>query len=299
MQPLKGARITGSLHMTIQTAVLIETLVALGRRGALGSLQHLLHPGPRRRGRRRRPTARDDPACRLRLEGRDARGVLVSAPSRSLDLAGRRRAEHDPRRRRRRHAARAQGRRVRERPASCLARRAPTNRGVRDRPRRCSSSAQAEDPHALDRASPGRHQGRHRGDHHRRAPPLPDARRRARCSSRRSTSTTRSPRASSTTSTAAAHSLVDGINRATDVMIAGKVAVVCGYGDVGKGCAAGAARPRRRVVGHRDRPDLRAAGGDGGLSRSSRSRTSSPSADIFVTATGNIDVITARPHAAR
>ena len=35
-QPLKGARITGSLHMTIQTAVLIETLVALGRRGAVG-----------------------------------------------------------------------------------------------------------------------------------------------------------------------------------------------------------------------------------------------------------------------
>ena len=33
------------------------------------------------------------------------------------------------------------------------------------------------------------------------------------------------------------HSLVDGINRATDVMIGGKAAVVCGYGDVGKGCA--------------------------------------------------------------
>jgi adenosylhomocysteinase len=33
------------------------------------------------------------------------------------------------------------------------------------------------------------------------------------------------------------HSLIDGINRATDVMIGGKVAVVCGYGDVGKGCA--------------------------------------------------------------
>ena len=33
------------------------------------------------------------------------------------------------------------------------------------------------------------------------------------------------------------HSLVDGINRATDVMLAGKLAVVCGYGDVGKGCA--------------------------------------------------------------
>src|SRR6201999_1899932 len=33
------------------------------------------------------------------------------------------------------------------------------------------------------------------------------------------------------------HSLVDGINRGTDVMIGGKVAVICGYGDVGKGCA--------------------------------------------------------------
>ena len=52
--PLKGARISGSLHMTIQTAVLIETLVRSRRRGALGIVQHLLHPGPRRRGGRRR-----------------------------------------------------------------------------------------------------------------------------------------------------------------------------------------------------------------------------------------------------
>ena len=48
-QPLRGARITGSLHMTVQTAVLIETLVAHRRAGPLGQLQHLLHPGPRRR----------------------------------------------------------------------------------------------------------------------------------------------------------------------------------------------------------------------------------------------------------
>ncbi len=61
------------------------------------------------------------------------------------------------------------------------------------------------------------------------------------------------------------HSLIDGINRATDVMIGGKVAVVCGYGDVGKGCAAVAAGPGRPGDRHRDRPDLRAAGGDGGL----------------------------------
>jgi adenosylhomocysteinase len=55
--------------------------------------------------------------------------------------------------------------------------------------------------------------------------------------SRPSTSTTRSRNQSSTISTAAVSQLIDGIKRATDVMIAGKVAVVCGYGDVGKGCA--------------------------------------------------------------
>ena len=54
-RPLAGARIMGSLHMTIQTAVLIETLDRARRRRALGLVQHLLDPGPRRRGRRRRP----------------------------------------------------------------------------------------------------------------------------------------------------------------------------------------------------------------------------------------------------
>ena len=56
------------------------------------------------------------------------------------------------------------------------------------------------------------------------------------------------------------HSLIDGINRATDVLIGGKVAVVCGYGDVGKGCADRAARAGRPGDRHRGRPDLRAAG---------------------------------------
>ena len=44
------------------------------------------------------------------------------------------------------------------------------------------------------------------------------------------------------------HSLIDGINRATDVLIGGKVAVVCGYGDVGKGCAESLAGQGARVV---------------------------------------------------
>ena len=48
-------------------------------------------------------------------------------------------------------------------------------------------------------------------------------------------------------------------------MIGGKVAVVCGFGDVGKGCAESLRGQGARVVDHRDRPDLRAAGGDAGL----------------------------------
>ena len=69
-KPLKGARIAGCLHMTIQTAVLIETLKALGADVRWSSLQHLLDPGPRRgRDRRRRHAG-------LRREGRDAAGIL-------------------------------------------------------------------------------------------------------------------------------------------------------------------------------------------------------------------------------
>ena len=58
-------------------------------------------------------------------------------------------------------------------------------------------------------------------------------------------------------------SLVDGIRRATDVMMAGKVAVVCGYGDVGKGSAAVVAWCRRSRQGDGSRSDLCIAGRDG------------------------------------
>ena len=70
-KPLKGVRVTGSLHMTIQTAVLIETLVDLGAERALGELQYFLHPGSRR-GRHRQSRR-----AGLRLEGREPRGILV------------------------------------------------------------------------------------------------------------------------------------------------------------------------------------------------------------------------------
>ena len=83
-KPLKGARITGSLHMTIQTAVLIETLRGARRRGALGVLQHLLDPGPcRRRDRRRRHPG-------VRHQGREPGRVLglLSAASSTGATAG-------------------------------------------------------------------------------------------------------------------------------------------------------------------------------------------------------------------
>jgi adenosylhomocysteinase len=60
-------------------------------------------------------------------------------------------------------------------------------------------------------------------------------------------------------------SLVDAIRRGTDVMLSGKVAVVCGYGDVGKGSAAVAPPGRRARDRHGSGPDLRPAGGHGRL----------------------------------
>ena len=88
------------------------------------------------------------------------------------------------------------------------------------------------------------------------------------------------------------HSLVDGINRATRRHARGKVAVVCGYGDVGKGSAQSLRRPGRSRDRHRDRPDLRAAGRHGGLPGGSLEDVIGE-ADIFITTTGNKDIITA------
>ena len=61
-------------------------------------------------------------------------------------------------------------------------------------------------------------------------------------------------------------SLADGIKRATDVMVAGKVVVVCGYGDVGKGCADAMKGLGARVIVTEIDPDLCAAGHHGRFS---------------------------------
>ncbi len=93
------------------------------------------------------------------------------------------------------------------------------------------------------------------------------------------------------------HSLIDGINRATDVMIGGKVAVVCGYGDVGKGCAESLRGQGARVIVTEIDPicALQAAM-EGYEVRTLEDVVET--ADIFITATGNKDIITA-DHMAR
>lgn len=87
-------------------------------------------------------------------------------------------------------------------------------------------------------------------------------------------------------------SLVDGIKRATDVMIAGKVAVVCGYGDVGKGCAQSLEGLGCRVVVTEIDPICALQAAMEGY-RVARIEDVLDDGDIYVTTTGNCDIITA------
>src|SRR6202158_6185693 len=88
------------------------------------------------------------------------------------------------------------------------------------------------------------------------------------------------------------HSLLDGINRATDVMMAGKVALICGYGDVGKGCAAALKGQGARVIVTEIDPICALQA----LMEGYEVRTVEDvvdTADSFVTCPGNRDIITA------
>ena len=88
------------------------------------------------------------------------------------------------------------------------------------------------------------------------------------------------------------HSLIDGINRATDVLIGGKVAVVCGYGDVGKGCAQSLAGQGARVVVTEVDPICALQAAMEGFQVTTLEDIL-PQADIIITTTGNKDIITA------
>jgi len=87
-------------------------------------------------------------------------------------------------------------------------------------------------------------------------------------------------------------SLADGIKRATDVMIAGKVAVVCGYGDVGKGCAQSLSGFGARVIVTEIDPICALQASMAGYEVTTVEDTLGR-ADIYVTTTGNTDIITA------
>jgi adenosylhomocysteinase len=88
------------------------------------------------------------------------------------------------------------------------------------------------------------------------------------------------------------HSLIDGINRATDVLIGGKVCVVCGYGDVGKGCAESLRGQGARVIVTEIDPICALQAAMDGYQVATLEDVLGD-ADIFVTTTGNKDVITA------
>jgi adenosylhomocysteinase len=88
------------------------------------------------------------------------------------------------------------------------------------------------------------------------------------------------------------HSLIDGIFRATDVMVAGKVAVVCGYGDVGKGCAQSLRGQGARVLVTEVDPICALQAAMEGCQVVTLEDVVG-TADIFVTATGNRDIIVA------
>ncbi|MFE3858549.1 adenosylhomocysteinase [Streptomyces griseorubiginosus] len=88
------------------------------------------------------------------------------------------------------------------------------------------------------------------------------------------------------------HSLIDGINRATDVLIGGKTAVVCGYGDVGKGCAESLRGQGARVIVTEIDPICALQAAMDGYQVTTLDEVIDK-ADIFVTTTGNKDIIMA------
>ncbi|MGC4951643.1 adenosylhomocysteinase [Actinomadura citrea] len=88
------------------------------------------------------------------------------------------------------------------------------------------------------------------------------------------------------------HSVIDGLNRATDVLIGGKVAVVCGYGDVGKGCADALRGQGARVIVTEIDPICALQAAMDGFQVTTLDDVVDR-ADIFVTTTGNFNIITA------
>ncbi|MEK9808971.1 MAG: adenosylhomocysteinase [Candidatus Nanopelagicales bacterium] len=239
-QPLKGARITGSLHMTVQTAVLIETLVALGAEVRWASCNIF--------------STQDQAAAAVVVhKGREfeAAGVVPSTdPTDSEEYAV-----------------------ILE----------VLRRSLTEDPQRWTTIA-AGIRGVTEETTTGVHRLYEMLKEGRLLFPAINV----------NDSVTKSK---FDNKYGCRHSLIDGINRATDVLIGGKVAVVCGYGDVGKGSADSLRGQGARVIVTEIDPICALQAAMDGY-QVARIEDVLDIADIFITATGCKDVITA-DHMAR
>ncbi len=290
-QPLEGARITGSLHMTIQTAVLIETLVALGAQVRWASCNIFSTQD------HAAAAIRSDRRAGVRVEGRDARGVLVVHGPRPVVAGGARRQGTGP------------NMILDDGGDATLV----VHKGVE-----YERAGAVPDPSTADSeefavvlsllattfASDDRRW-------HRTAEGILGVTEETTTGVHRlyqmmDSGTLLFPAINVNDSVTKSkfdnlygcrHSLVDGICRATDVMLAGKVAVVCGYGDVGKGCAQSLRGQGARVVITEIDPICALQAAMEGYEVKTVDDVVA-TADLFVTATGNKNVITVE-HMAR
>ena len=190
-KPLKGARIAGCLHMTIETAILIETLIELGAEVRWSSCNIYStedHAAAADRGARASPSSR----------GRARRSRSTTGASSSR----------------------------------CGSRAARARTCILDDGGDLTWIVHEKHPELLKDIV-----GPHRGDDDGRAPPLPGVRARAACRFPAINVNDSVTKSKFDNLYGCRESLADGIKRATGVMVAGKVVVVAGYGDVGKGCA--------------------------------------------------------------
>ena len=278
-QPLRGARVCGSLHMTIQTAVLIETLEALGADVRWASCNIY--------------STQDHAAAAIAAAGTPVFAVKGESledywdyTHRIFEWARRRHAEHDPRRRRRRHPARPSRRRRPSKNPSVLNH--PTNeeeevlfaaikKRLKEKPGWYATLGK-NIKGVTEETTTGVHRLYQMEKDGRLLFPAINV----------NDSVTKSK---FDNLYGCRESLVDGIRRGTDVMMAGKVAMVAGFGDVGKGSAASLRQAGCRVLVSEVDPICALQAAMEGYEVTTM-EDAAPRADIFVTATGNVDVIT-------
>ena len=279
-KPLAGVRITGSLHMTIQTAVLIETLTDLGAsvRWAscnIFSTQDHAAAAIAKRGipvfAWKGESLEDYWRCTYRAlshpEGKGPQLIVDDGGDATLLIH--------------------KGYELEE--GSDWAKIEIGEQGRTSHQGSAARSAARESVSlARDREGLARRFGR---NDHRRASSLQDARRKNRLLVPAINVNDSVTKSKFDNLYGCRHSLVDGLNRALDVMIAGKVAVICGYGDVGKGCAQSLRGQGARVVITEIDPINALQAAMEGYEVTTIEDTLGRG-DIYISATGNIDVIT-------